>query len=83
MSNLSQGFSLVTSGTVQANNNAAVTTNNLLFAPTTDLILLSLRSTVGADAGQANVTAVAVGEFTIKSGVADTSTYNYFIFRKN
>lgn len=44
------------------------------------VVLLSVKTATGANAGAANVVAITAGTgFQVKSGVADTSVYNYVV----
>lgn len=66
-------------GTVVAVNDTAVVQNTTAITANS-VVLLTVKTTAGADAGQAVVSAVVAGtSFTIKSGVDDQSTYNYMI----
>lgn len=65
--------------TFTANNTTAVTVTNTNVTANS-IILLTVKTATGANAGQAYVSATSVGaSFTVKSGAADTSVYNYMI----
>ena len=66
-------------GTVVAVNNTAVVKNTTAITANS-VVLLTVKTAAGADAGQAVVSAVVAGtSFTINSGADDQSTYNYMI----
>jgi hypothetical protein len=66
-------------GTCVANSATAVTVLNANVTANS-LIVLTVKTATGANAGEAVVSATSAGvSFTIESGAADTSTYNYFI----
>jgi hypothetical protein len=71
--------SLFQFGSVTANSAVAVPVANTNVTPNT-VIQLTLKTAVGANAGQAYVSSVTDGVgFSIVSGVADTSVYNYVL----
>lgn len=73
------GFSGKSTGTVTANNTTPVTVSNANVTANS-IILLTVKTATGANAGEAYVSATSVGvSFTIDSGAADTSVYNYMI----
>ena len=68
-------------GEVTANNAVAVVVNNTAITADS-IIVLTVKTPVGANAGQAVVVAkVAGASFSIASGAADTSVYKYSILR--
>jgi len=73
------GFGGKSTGTVTANNTTQVSVSNTNVTDNS-IILLTIKTPTGANAGEAYVdsTTSSTG-FTIKSGVADTSVYNYMI----
>ena len=73
------GFGGKSTGTVTANETSEVTVSNTNVTADS-IILLTVKTATGADAGQAYVSATSVGaSFTIKSSASDTSVYNYMI----
>ena len=76
-------FWIVSAGTLQATNNTPLVVNNSRIG-TGDIVLLTVQTATGANAGQAEVVAKAPGvSFTINSGAADTSVYRWVILRFN
>jgi hypothetical protein len=66
-------------GTATANNATAVVVANTSVTANS-VIILTVRTATGANAGEAVVSAVVPGvSFSIESGAADTSVYNYLI----
>jgi hypothetical protein len=73
------GFSGKSTGTVTANNTSAVSVTNSNVTANS-IILLTVKTATGANAGQAYVSSTTASTgFSIKSGAADTSVYNYMI----
>jgi hypothetical protein len=67
-------------GTCVANNATAVTVLNANVTANSLIVLTVKTASAGANNGEAVVSATSPGvSFTIESGAADTSTYNYFI----
>jgi hypothetical protein len=68
------------SGTIVASDTTSVD-SSVVTLTANSVILLTVKTASGANAGEAYVTSVNVGtgKFTIKSGAADTSTYNFMI----
>lgn len=72
-------FTGKSTGTVTANNTTPVTVSDANVTANS-IILLTVKTATGANAGEAYVSATSVGvSFTIDSGAADTSVYNYMI----
>lgn len=72
-------FSAKSFGTFTATNSSAYNVANTSVTANS-IILLTVKTPSGANAGQAYVSATSVGvNFTVKSGAADTSVYNYMI----
>ncbi len=67
-------------GTVTANNAVAVPVANTAITANS-IVLIWLKTATGAQAGLAVVTLTAGVGFSIASGAADTSVYNYMILR--
>lgn len=73
------GFDGKSKGTVTANNATPVVVSNPNVTADS-IILLTVKTATGANAGQANVVSkTASTGFSIASGAADTSVYNYMI----
>jgi hypothetical protein len=66
-------------GTVTANNTSPVSASNTSVTANS-VILLTVKTATGANAGQAYVSSTTPSTgFSITSGAADTSVYNYLI----
>jgi len=66
-------------GSVVANNAVAVVVSDCRIQATSFVMLGLPNARVGANAGDAYVSAVSSGQFTIVGGTADTSTYPYYV----
>lgn len=72
-------FTGKSTGIVTANNTSAVSVTNANVTANS-IILLTVKTATGANAGQAYVSSTTAStSFSIKSGAADTSVYNYMI----
>lgn len=77
--NVTGNFTGKSTGTVTANNTSAVAVSNTNVTANS-IILLTIKTATGANAGQAYVSSTTASSgFSITSGAADTSVYNYMI----
>lgn len=77
--NVTGNFTGKSTGTVTANNTTPVPVSNTNVTANS-VILLTVKTPTGANAGQAYVSSTTASSgFSITSGAADTSVYNYMI----